>query len=93
MSDKCIYCGEVIDEDRLWFLNLQKRTLTCQNCTMEKCVHKEKVKIVKSKTDREMKNDAEKRADLAAARKELKKYNKYNKRVRHNKNKKGRKKK
>jgi len=60
---------------------------------MEQCVHKEKVKIVKSKTDREMKNDAEKRADLAAARKELKKYNKYNKRVRYNKNKKGRKKK
>ena len=76
MSDKCIYCGEVIDEDRLWFLSLGSRPLTCEKCTMEQSVHKEKVKILKGKTDTEMKRTRKAQAAKAAGRAELKKYNK-----------------
>ena len=58
----CIHCNEIIDEDRLWFLNLKNRPLTCQNCSMEKPAvgYKDKPKIVKSRTNAQIRKSAEK---------------------------------
>ena len=85
----CIHCGSNIDADRLEFLVDFNKPLTCKDCSMEQPAagYKDKVKIVKTKTDTQIKREWQKNELVKEARKELDLYNKQF-RYRHNKKKK-----
>ena len=59
--NSCIHCGSDIDADRLEFLIDFNKPLTCKNCSMEQPAagYKDKVKVVKSKTDAQIRKSAE----------------------------------
>jgi GTP-binding protein EngB required for normal cell division len=85
----CIHCGSDIDADRLEFLVDFNKPLTCKDCSMEQPAagYKDKVKVVKTKTDAQIKKEWNKNELAKEARKELDLYNKQF-RYRHNKKKK-----
>ena len=69
----CIHCNEIIDEDRLWFLNLKNRPLTCQNCSMEPTA-KGYVKKIKPKKKKKIVKITQKQHILKLGREEYEKY-------------------
>lgn len=81
MTNNCIHCLLEIDSDRLEFLQQYNKPLTCKNCSMEQPVigYKDKPKILKRKTDAQLKKIKEKyeqvkQANEDFAKKELKAY-------------------
>ena len=87
--NSCIHCGSNIDADRLEFLVDFNKPLTCKDCSMEQPAagYKDKVKLVKTKSDAQIKREWHQNELIKEARKELDLYNKQF-RYRHNKKKK-----
>ena len=87
--NSCIHCGSDIDADRLEFLVDFNKPLTCKDCSMEQPAagYKDKVKLVKTKSDAQIKREWHQNELIKEARKELDLYNKQF-RYRHNKKKK-----
>jgi hypothetical protein len=84
----CINCQSKIDPDRLEFLIEYKRPLTCKSCSMEQPApgYKDKPKVIKSKTDAQLKKINEKYEEIKQARisfvkNDLKSYKKFWKKV------------
>ena len=69
----CIHCDEIIDEDRLWFLNLNNRPYTCQNCSMEPTA-KGYVKKIKPKKKKKIVKITQKQHIVKLGREEYEKY-------------------
>ena len=79
--NSCIHCGSNIDADRLEFLIDFNKPLTCKNCSMEQPAagYKDKVKVVKSKTDAQIRKSTERLEQIKEknklwAKRELKAY-------------------
>lgn len=84
----CIHCKLEIDLDRLEFLQEFNKPLTCKKCSMEQPVagYKDKPRIVKSKTDAQLKKvkdkyEEVKQANIDFAKRELKAYTNFWKEV------------
>jgi hypothetical protein len=60
--NSCKYCLDIIDSDRLEFLQEFNKPLTCKSCSMEQPTigYKDKPKSVKSKTDAQLRKISEK---------------------------------
>ena len=79
-----IHCSSEVDEDRLEFLIEYNKPITCMKCSMEQpsTGYKDKIKTVKSRSDKQLKNSYEKHiaikeASKEFAKKELKEYTKF----------------
>lgn len=71
--NECIHCLSQIDPERLEFLIDFNKPLTCKNCSMEQpsAGYKDKPKIVKSKTDAQLKKIQQKYEDIKQTSKDF----------------------
>jgi hypothetical protein len=86
--NSCIHCSYEIDKERLEFLLEFNKPLTCKNCSMEQPYigYKEKPKVVKSKTDAQLRKINEKYEQIKQDSKtsvtnDLKEYKKFWKKI------------
>lgn len=86
--NECVHCLSSIDPERLEFLIEFNKPLTCKNCSMEQPAagYRDKPKVIKSKTDAQLKKmhkkyEEIKQASRDFAKNDLKEYKSFWKRV------------